>query len=113
MRVEVSLMSHPFHEKFVWPGIDGIAAAARQAEEVGFDGVLVPEAGGHDPFFPLLIAAANTTRIKLRTGIAVAFPRSPMVMAQIAWDLQRFSDGRFELGLGTQVKGQNERRYAA
>ena len=113
MRVEVSLMNHPFHEKPVWPGLDGIAAAARHAEDVGFDGVLVPEAGGHDPFFPLLIAAANTRRISLRTGIAVAFPRSPMVMAQIAWDLQRFSDGRFELGLGTQVKGQNERRYAA
>ncbi|MFQ5667760.1 MAG: TIGR03617 family F420-dependent LLM class oxidoreductase [Candidatus Binatia bacterium] len=113
MRVEVGLMSHPFHEKPVWPGIDGIAAAARQAEELGVAGVLVPEAGGHDPFFSLLIAAANTTHISLRTGIAVAFPRSPMVMAQLAWDLQRFSDGRFELGLGTQVKGQNERRYAA
>ncbi len=113
MRVETSLMAHPFHEKPVWPGIDGIAAAARQAEAVGFDGVLVPEAGGHDPFFPLLIAAANTKRIGLRTGVAVAFPRSPLVMAQIAWDLKRFSNGRFELGLGTQVKGQNERRYAA
>ena len=113
MRIEVGLMAHPFHEKPVWPGIDGIAAAARQAEALGFDGVLVPEAGGHDPFFPLLIAAANTARVTLRTGVAVAFPRSPLVMAQIAWDLQGFSNGRFELGLGTQVKGQNERRYAA
>jgi len=106
-------MSHPFHENPVWPDTAGIAAAARKVEELGFDGVLVPEAGGHGPFFPLLLAAHETTRVSLRTGIAVAFPRSPMVMAQIAWDLQRFSNGRFELGLGTQVKGQNERRYAA
>jgi probable F420-dependent oxidoreductase len=113
MRVEVGLMSHPFHENPVWPDTNGIAAAARQVEALGFDGILVPEAGGHDPFFPLLLAAHATTRVSLRTGIAVAFPRSPMAMAQIAWDLQRFSGGRFELGLGTQVKGQNERRYAA
>ena len=113
MRVEVSLMKHPFQENPVWPGIDGIAAAAREVEEQGFDGILVPEAGGHDPFLPVLIAAANTRRVALRTGVAVAFPRSPLVMAQTAWDLQNFSNGRFELGLGTQVKGQNERRYAA
>jgi len=113
MRVELGLMSHPFHENPVWPDTAGIAAAARKVEELGFDGILVPEAGGHDPFFPLLLAAHETTRVSLRTGIAVAFPRSPMVMAQISWDLQRFSRGRFELGLGTQVKGQNERRYAA
>jgi probable F420-dependent oxidoreductase len=113
MRVEVSLMKHPFQENPVWPGIDGIAAAAREVEEQGFDGILVPEAGGHDPFLPVLLAAANTRRVTLRTGVAVAFPRSPLVMAQTAWDLQNFSNGRFELGLGTQVKGQNERRYAA
>jgi len=113
MRVELSLMGHPFHETPVWPDTAGIAAAARQVEEWGYDGILVPEAGGHDPFFPLLLAAHETSRVTLRTGVAVAFPRSPLVMAQIAWDLQRFSNGRFELGLGTQVKGQNERRYAA
>ena len=113
MRVELGLMSHPFHENPVWPDTAGIAAAARTVEALGFDGILVPEAGGHDPFFPLLLAAHETKRVTLRTGVAVAFPRSPMVMAQIAWDLQRFSHCRFELGLGTQVKGQNERRYAA
>ncbi len=113
MRVEAGLMSHPFHENPVWPDTRGIAAAARKVEELGFDGILVPEAGGHDPFFPLLLAAHETQRVSLRSGVAVAFPRSPLVMAQIAWDLQRFSGGRFELGLGTQVKGQNERRYAA
>jgi probable F420-dependent oxidoreductase len=113
MRVELGLLTHPFHENPVWPGMKEIAATAHALEDLGVDGILVPEAGGHDPFFPLLIAAENTTRVGLRTGIAVAFPRSPMVMAQIAWDLQRYSGGRFRLGLGTQVKGQNERRYAA
>lgn len=92
-------------------GIKGIAAAARAREELGFDGILSPETAGHDPFVPLVIAAEHTTRVKLSTGIAVAFPRSPMVVAQVAWDLQRLSGGRFELGLGTQVKGHNERRY--
>lgn len=113
MRLEVNLMKHPFQERPVWPGIAGIAAAAREVEDQGFDGILVGEAGGHDPFFPLLIAAEHTKRVSLRTGVAIAFPRSPLVMAQMAWDLQGFSGGRFELGLGTQVKGQNERRYAA
>jgi len=92
-------------------GIRGIAKEARRREELGFDGILSPETAGHDPFIPLAIAAEHTTRVKLFTGIAVAFPRSPMVVAQLAWDLQRLSGGRFELGLGTQVKGHNERRY--
>ena len=92
-------------------GIPGIAATARKIEEVGFDGILSPETAGHDPFFPLLVAAEHTRRVSLNTGIAVAFPRSPMVTAQMAWDLQRFSGGRFCLGLGTQVKAHNERRY--
>jgi probable F420-dependent oxidoreductase len=113
MRVEVGLMTHPFHEKPIWPDIGEIAASARRAEELGFDGALLPEAGGHDPFLPLAIAAEHTTRLTLRTGVAVAFPRSPLVTAQVVWDLQRFSGGRFQLGLGTQVKGHNERRYAA
>jgi probable F420-dependent oxidoreductase len=112
LRVEVGLMTHPFHESPVWPGTEEIAAEARRIEEAGFDGILVPEAGGHDPFLPVLIAAQSTRRVTLRTGVAVAFPRSPMATAQVAWDLQRFSGGRFELGLGTQVKGHNERRYA-
>ncbi len=92
-------------------GIGGIAAAARNIEELGFDGATTPEAG-YDPFLPLMIAAEHTTRINLATNVAIAFPRSPLVVAQMAWDLQRFSDGRFQLGLGTQVKGHNERRYA-
>src|SRR5436853_87959 len=60
----------------------------------------------------LAAAATVTSQIKLGTAIAVAFPRSPMVLAHIAWDLQRASRGRFVLGLGTQVKGHNERRFS-
>ena len=87
-----------------------ITANARRLEALGFDGVSSPEAG-HDPFLPLAIAAACTDRIKLGTNVAVAFPRSPMVTAQCAWDLQQYSNGRFSLGLGSQVKAHNERRY--
>jgi probable F420-dependent oxidoreductase len=86
------------------------AEDARRAESLGYDGVLTPETG-RDPFFPLLLGAEHTQRISLGTAVAIAFPRSPMVSAQIAWDLQRYSGGRFLLGLGTQVKGHNVRRY--
>lgn len=91
-------------------GLQLIAESARLLEDVGFDGVTTPEAG-HDPFLPLMIAAEHTDKVLLGTNIAVAFPRSPMITAQTAWDLQNYSDGRFVLGLGTQVKGHNERRY--
>src|SRR5439155_19475 len=66
----------------------------------------------HDPFPPLAVAAVNTERLQLGTAIAVAFPRSPMVLAHTVWDLQKASGGRFALGLGTQVKAHNERRFA-
>ncbi|TFH20376.1 MAG: TIGR03617 family F420-dependent LLM class oxidoreductase [Myxococcales bacterium] len=93
------------------PGLKDVAEAAARVERLGFDGVCTPEAG-HDPFLPLMTAAEHTERVALGTNVAIAFPRSPMVTAQIAWDLQHFSGGRFRLGLGTQVKGHNERRYA-
>ena len=93
------------------PSIEVIAAAAREIEALGFDGACTPEAG-HDPFLPLMVAAEHTRTISLGTNVAIAFPRSPMVTAQLAWDLQQFSGGRFRLGLGTQVKGHNELRYA-
>ncbi|MGK2966561.1 MAG: TIGR03617 family F420-dependent LLM class oxidoreductase [Tepidiformaceae bacterium] len=86
------------------------AALARRAEALGYSRVTATETA-HDPFLPLGLAAAVTERIELATSIAVAFPRSPMVTAQTAWDLQELSGGRFQLGLGTQVKGQIERRY--
>jgi probable F420-dependent oxidoreductase len=112
MRVGIALIeSYSFTAEPVSLGIDGIATAARKLEDLGFDGIISSETAGHDPFFPLLLAAEHTRRVTLATGVAVAFPRSPMVVAQMAWDLQRFSGGRFRLGLGTQVKGHNERRY--
>ncbi|WP_232840311.1 MULTISPECIES: TIGR03617 family F420-dependent LLM class oxidoreductase [Nocardia] len=86
-------------------------SAARQAEDVGFDGVVSPELA-HDPFLPLATAAGATSRVDLITGIAVAFARSPMTVAVTASDLHRGSDGRMILGLGTQVKAHISRRYS-
>jgi len=94
------------------PEVGSLVSAARRAEALGFDGLTVPEAG-HDPFLPLVLAAEHTSRIALGTNVAIAFPRSPLVTAQLAWDLQALSGGRFQLGLGTQVKGHVERRYAS
>jgi probable F420-dependent oxidoreductase len=92
-------------------GLQFIAEAARNIEDWGFDGLTTPETG-HEPFMPCAIAAEHTSRVTIGTNVAIAFPRSPMTVAQIAWDLQRWSGGRFKLGLGTQVKGHNERRYS-
>ena len=84
---------------------------ARSVENYGFSGLWTAETA-HNPFFPLTHAAAATQRIKLGTAIAVAFPRSPMVTAQIAWDLAGQSNGRFILGLGTQVKAHITKRFS-
>lgn len=92
--------------------LESIAEAGRRCERLGFDVVNTPEAG-HDPFLPLAIVAEHTRQIRLGTNVAVAFPRSPLATAQVAWDLQHLSGGRFQLGLGTQVKGHIERRYAS
>src|SRR5215471_8683433 len=89
---------------------DAAAQTARRTEELGFDGLWSAETS-HDPFFPLVVAARETQRINLGTGVAIVFPRSPMMLANICWDLQANSKGRFILGLGTQVKGHNERRF--
>lgn len=82
----------------------------RAVEAVGFDGVWTAETA-HNPFLPLVLAAEHSQHIDLGTGIAVAFPRSPTVLAHIAWDLQRYSKGRFILGLGTQVKAHIVLRF--
>jgi len=84
--------------------------AAQAAEVAGFDAVMTVELG-HDPFTPLAFAALATQRVELTPSVAVAFPRSPTVLASQAWDLQAASNGRFVLGLGSQVKGHNERRF--
>jgi probable F420-dependent oxidoreductase len=88
-----------------------VGRLAKHAEELGYDGLWTAEAG-HDPYLPVAAAATATERVTIGTNIAVAFPRSPLVHAQIAWDLQAATRGRFILGLGTQVKGHNERRYS-
>src|SRR5713226_9793321 len=73
---------------------------------------LRPEGRGHGLRLPVAVAATSTSRIKLGTNIATVFSRSPMITAHIAWDLQKASAGRFTLGLGTQVKAHNERRFS-
>jgi probable F420-dependent oxidoreductase len=87
-----------------------IVRIARAAEELGFAGLWTSETR-HDAFLPLVLAAEHSERIELGTAVAIAFPRSPMVMAQLAWDLASLSHGRFLLGLGTQVKAHIERRF--
>lgn len=84
--------------------------AARDAEAAGFDALMTVELG-HDPFAPLAVAALSTQRVELTPSVAVAFPRSPTVLATQAWDIHANSRGRFVLGLGSQVKGHNERRF--
>jgi len=83
---------------------------AASAEAVGFHALWSTETQ-HDPFLPLALAAEHTQRIHLGTAIAVAFVRSPTVLAHTAWDLAEASRGRFILGLGTQVKAHVERRF--
>lgn len=116
MRVE-TVMLGPDTEQYAGEGVKKaklveIAASARRLEALGFDGITAPEAG-HDPYLPLAIAAEHTERVALATNVAIAFPRSPMVTAQLAWDLQHYSNGRFRIGLGTQVKPHVVRRYGS
>jgi probable F420-dependent oxidoreductase len=86
-------------------------AAARELEELGYDGVFTAETS-HDPFLPITLAALETDHIELGTGIAVAFARNPMTMATIGNDLQLYTKGRFILGLGSQIKPHIEKRFS-
>lgn len=91
-----------------------LAKAARQAtgqEEQGFDGLWAAETN-HDPFLALTLAAEHTERIELGTGIAVAFARSPMTLAQTAYNLNAYAEGRLLLGLGSQIKAHITRRFS-
>ncbi|MCZ6890756.1 MAG: TIGR03617 family F420-dependent LLM class oxidoreductase [Gammaproteobacteria bacterium] len=83
---------------------------AKQAEQTGFDYVTCGELA-HDSVLTMALAATATEKIGLQTSVTIAFPRSPMVLAMEAWDIQQLSSGRFVLGLGSQVKGHNERRF--
>jgi probable F420-dependent oxidoreductase len=102
VKLDVAMLSHDLRT---------VPEYARKVEALGFDCLWSAETQ-HDPFLPLAAAATVTSRIRLGTSIAVAFPRSPMVLAHTAWDLAKASGGRFILGLGSQVKGHNERRFS-
>jgi probable F420-dependent oxidoreductase len=102
VKLDVAMLTHD---------LTSVPDYARKVEALGFDALWSAETQ-HDPFLPLAVAATVTSRIRLGTSIAVAFPRSPMVVAHIAWDLAKASNGRFILGLGSQVKGHNERRFS-
>ena len=91
--------------------LNAIPRAAEAAEAAGFDYIATME-NRHDPFLPLGVAATSTTKVALTTAVAIAFSRSPMVVANTAWDLQTASQGRFVLGLGTQIKPHNEKRFS-
>ena len=103
MRVTTTIPQHDLRQ---------VPDAVRAIEAKGYDGVNTLE-NRHDPFMPLGVAAVNSERVQLATGIAIAFARSPMAVANIGWDLQAASNGRFVLGIGSQVKGHNERRFSA
>ena len=80
-------------------------------EDAGFDGAYTWE-GAHDPFLPLVSAAMSTKKIELLTSIAVAFARNPMNLANIAYDLNLLSKGRFILGLGSQIRPHITKRFS-
>jgi probable F420-dependent oxidoreductase len=83
----------------------------RRLEEIGYDGAFSFEAK-HDPFLPLVLAAEHTTRLRLGTAIAIAFARNPMNLANLAYGMQSISEGRFVLGLGSQVRPHIEKRFS-
>lgn len=102
MKLDIAMLTHE---------LKSVPDFARRVEALGYDCLWSAETQ-HDPYLPLAVASTVTSRIKLGTSIAVAFPRSPMITAHIAWDLAGASEGRFILGLGSQVKGHNERRFS-
>jgi len=87
------------------------ATSAAKLESQGYDGALSIETS-HDPFFPLLYAAQNTSKIELITSIAVAFSRTPMLLANIGHDLNSVSEGRFIMGLGSQIRPHITKRFS-
>ena len=95
----------------VIPELASVADAARAMESAGYDGAFTFE-GPHDPFLPLVLAAEATDRLELTTAVAIAFARSPMTIAAQANDLQLLAEGRFHLGLGSQIKPHIERRFS-
>jgi len=95
-----------------WATPQAMTATAQRAEALGFATIWTSEAG-HDPYLPVMGIAAATRAVRTGTAIAVAYARSPWSTASASWDLQRYSGGRFVLGLATQVKAHIERRYSS
>jgi probable F420-dependent oxidoreductase len=90
--------------------LSDVPAAAKRGEANGYDYLTCGELA-HDSVLTMTVAAGATESIELLTSVTIAFPRSPMVLAMEAWDLQEYTKGRFAIGLGSQVKGHNERRF--
>jgi probable F420-dependent oxidoreductase len=88
-----------------------VVEAATTLERRGYDGCWTAEIN-HDPFLPLTLAAEHTDAIELGTSIAVAFARNPMTVANVGWDLQEYSGGRLNLGLGSQIQPHIEKRFS-
>ena len=95
----------------VFSQLDAVVNAAVTLERRGYDGCWTAEVN-HDPFLPHALASQTTERIELGTSIAVAFARNPMLLANLGWDLQHLTDGRFILGLGSQIKPHITRRFS-
>ena len=91
--------------------LSAVGAQAQELEDMGYSGILSAETS-HDPFLPLAFAAQQTTRVDLITGIAVAFARTPMILANIGHDLNAASEGRFVLGLGSQIRAHITKRFS-
>ena len=93
------------------PDLNQVPEYIKKMETQGYDGVGTAEMN-HDPFFPLLLAAEHSEKIELATGIAVAFARSPMILANLGHDLNAYSRGRFTLGLGSQIRPHITKRFS-
>jgi probable F420-dependent oxidoreductase len=91
--------------------LHSVAENAKWLEEVGYDGIISAETA-HDPFLPLLLAAEHTNKVDLLTSIAVGFARNPMLLANLAHDLNAFSKGRFILGIGSQIRPHIQKRFS-
>ena len=88
-----------------------VPQAARGAEAEGYDGIISME-NQHDPFLALAVAGVATERVELHTGVAISFARTPMAVAELGWDMAGSFPGRFVIGLGSQVRAHNERRFS-
>tara|TARA_R110002072_G_scaffold13418_12_gene56243 strand:+ start:2189 stop:3193 length:1005 start_codon:yes stop_codon:yes gene_type:complete len=93
------------------PDLHSVAESAQRLERAGYDGAMSIETA-HDPFFPLLLAAQSTEKIQVMSSIAVAFSRTPMLLANIGHDLNSYSKGRFVMGLGSQIQPHITKRFS-